>query len=212
MFEIFRRRKMLWVPAFAFVLAACSPVVTLSDIPLSNQPQSQDQAAGAQSDAPAPDADPFEGINIRFNLRYWPDTDFSMRSVDLSEFSSGGPPPDGIPAIDRPVFESVADADTWLGLDWPVMFFEHNGVARAYPLAILIHHEIVNDVVAEFVLPLVQFHDRLRSTIAGWNGVGLWDDGQPAQLGPGDVRPPDPIVVAAVHRRSHRGREDWNGP
>ena len=165
MFETFRRRKMLWVPAFAFVLAACSPVVTSSDIPLSNQPQSQDQAPGAQSDAPAPDADPFEGVNIRFNLRYWPDTDFSMRSVDLSEFSSGGPPPDGIPAIDSPVFESVADADTWLGLDWPVMFFEHNGVARAYPLAILIHHEIVNDVVADLPVALT-FCPLCNSTIA----------------------------------------------
>ena len=31
--------------------------------------------------------------------------------------------------------------------DWPVMIFENNGDVRAYPLTILIYHEIVNDVV-----------------------------------------------------------------
>jgi hypothetical protein len=41
----------------------------------------------------------------------------------------------------------VSEADDWLGEDWPVMLFKLNDDARAYPLAILIHHEIVNDVV-----------------------------------------------------------------
>lgn len=167
MFQVVRRRKKLWVPALAFILAACSPVVTSDDIPLSEQPQSEDQAAAAQAE-PAPardDEDPFEGRPPRFSLRFWPDTDFSKRSVDLSEFSSGGPPPDGIPAIDNPIFESVADADAWLGPDWPVMFFESNGVARAYPLAILIHHEIVNDVVANTPVTLT-FCPLCNSTIA----------------------------------------------
>lgn len=109
--------------------------------------------------------DPFSGVDIRFELRYWQDTDFGKRSVDLNEFSSGGPPPDGIPAIDSPKFESVAAADTWLGLDWPVMFFERNGVARAYPLAILIQHEIVNDMVANTPVTLT-FCPLCNSTIA----------------------------------------------
>ena len=34
----------------------------------------------------------------------WPLTDFSQRSVALGEIVSGGPPRDGIPAIDAPVF------------------------------------------------------------------------------------------------------------
>ena len=34
----------------------------------------------------------------------WPDTDFAKHSIDYAEVFSGGPPKDGIPAIDRPVF------------------------------------------------------------------------------------------------------------
>ena len=41
----------------------------------------------------------------------WPRTDFSRKTVDLVEITSGGPPKDGIPAIDRPQFVLPADAD-----------------------------------------------------------------------------------------------------
>jgi hypothetical protein len=68
-------------------------------------------------------------------------------SVPLSEIRSGGPPPDGIPPIDDPVFESVEDADDWLEPQSPVLVIDLGGDARAYPLAILMFHEIVNDVV-----------------------------------------------------------------
>ena len=60
---------------------------------------------------------------------------------------SGGPPKDGIPAIDRPNFVSVADADGWLGELEPVVLVEAGGVAKAYPLQVLTWHEIVNDEV-----------------------------------------------------------------
>ena len=36
--------------------------------------------------------------------REWPRTDFSKASVPLGEIMSGGPPKDGIPAVDRPEF------------------------------------------------------------------------------------------------------------
>ena len=68
-------------------------------------------------------------------------------SVPLEEIRSGGPPPDGIPPIDDPVFESVAEADEWLEPREPVQVFELGKDVRAYPLAILTFHEIVNDVV-----------------------------------------------------------------
>jgi hypothetical protein len=74
-------------------------------------------------------------------------TDFQKFSVALSEIQSGGPPKDGIPALDRPRFETVADAARWLKAVEPVIFFERSGDARAYPLQILIWHEIVNDTV-----------------------------------------------------------------
>ena len=88
--------------------------------------------------------DPFEGQTIRFNVSFWQETDFCQRSIDLSTVISGGPPPDGIPPIDNPVYESIADAAEWLSDESPVVVVEVNDAARAYPLAILTWHEIVN--------------------------------------------------------------------
>jgi hypothetical protein len=74
-------------------------------------------------------------------------TDFRKHTVPYDEILSGGPPKDGIPAIDHPQFTSVEDADGYLQPQEPVILFELNGDARAYPLQILTWHEIVNDVV-----------------------------------------------------------------
>ncbi len=74
-------------------------------------------------------------------------TDTSKALVPLDEIIPGGPPPDGIPAIDRPTFVTPAQADGWLATKEPVIALEVNGDARAYPLQILMWHEIVNDVV-----------------------------------------------------------------
>ena len=41
----------------------------------------------------------------------WPNTDFSNTSIDFDDVMSGGPPKDGIPSIDDPVFVPVAEAD-----------------------------------------------------------------------------------------------------
>jgi hypothetical protein len=76
-------------------------------------------------------------------------TDFSQRIVPYSEFISGGPPKDGIPSIDNPKFISVAEADQWLADPEPVQMVDINGDARAYPLQILMWHEIVNDIVSD---------------------------------------------------------------
>ncbi|MBI4611199.1 MAG: DUF3179 domain-containing protein [Candidatus Rokubacteria bacterium] len=67
--------------------------------------------------------------------------------VPLSEIIPGGPPPDGIPAIDAPKFVGPKEADGWLNPKEPVLAVEVNGEARAYPLQILTWHEIVNDTV-----------------------------------------------------------------
>jgi len=74
-------------------------------------------------------------------------TDLSKALVPLDEIISGGPPPDGIPAIDRPVFVATGAADAWLKPTEPVLALLIDGDARAYPLQILIWHEIVNDTV-----------------------------------------------------------------
>jgi hypothetical protein len=76
--------------------------------------------------------------------REWPRTDFSKASVPLEEIVSGGPPKDGIPAIDDPQFVSAANT-RGLSPHEPVISVRFHGAARAYPLRILIWHEIVND-------------------------------------------------------------------
>jgi hypothetical protein len=67
--------------------------------------------------------------------------------VPPEEIISGGPPPDGIPPIDEPEFVSVEAADEWLEDEEPVVVLEVGSEARAYPVQILIWHEIVNDTV-----------------------------------------------------------------
>jgi hypothetical protein len=91
---------------------------------------------------------PFEGEgSIRFSTSYWDQTDFCQHSVPYSEIRSGGPPPDGIPPLDDPQFETVEEAGAWLQPQSPVIALQIEGEAKAYPLAILIWHEIANDTV-----------------------------------------------------------------
>jgi hypothetical protein len=74
-------------------------------------------------------------------------TDFSKHSVRYSEILSGGPPKDGIPALKDPQFVSVSEADTWLKPAEPVILVQVGDDAKAYPIQILIWHEIANDTV-----------------------------------------------------------------
>jgi hypothetical protein len=78
----------------------------------------------------------------------WPRTDFSSRTVDFDEILSGGPPKDGIPAIDHPRFVTPLAARAWLRPAEPVIVLRVENEARAYPLQILMFHEIVNDTIA----------------------------------------------------------------
>jgi hypothetical protein len=75
-------------------------------------------------------------------------TDFSKALVPLEEFQSGGPPKDGIPAIDVPQFTPAIEVD-WLDKREPVIVVEVDGETRAYPIQILMWHEIVNDEIRE---------------------------------------------------------------
>jgi hypothetical protein len=67
--------------------------------------------------------------------------------VPYSEILSGGPPRDGIPAIDEPRFVTAEEADEWLEPQEPVIFLQIGDDARAYPIQVLMWHEIVNDTV-----------------------------------------------------------------
>jgi hypothetical protein len=76
-------------------------------------------------------------------------TDFSRHTVPLDEIRSGGPPRDGIPPLDHPQFVTFSSANSWLHDREPVIAVHRNGMAKAYPLQILIWHEIVNDTLGD---------------------------------------------------------------
>jgi hypothetical protein len=76
-------------------------------------------------------------------------TNWNKHTIDYNELLSGGPPRDGIPSIDQPTFVSYAEAGEWLADNEPVIALELNGDAHAYPLQILMWHEIVNDTVGD---------------------------------------------------------------
>ena len=82
----------------------------------------------------------------RFETRGWR-TDFSRHTVAFKDILSGGVGRDGIPPLDRPQFESISEAEPVMNGLEPVVALKVNGEARAYPLAIMTWHEVVNDVV-----------------------------------------------------------------
>lgn len=73
-------------------------------------------------------------------------TDFTKASVGYDEIASGGPPRDGIPSIDDPLFVKASEIQDVDDRE-PVIIFPLEGTPRAYPLRVLIWHEIVNDEI-----------------------------------------------------------------
>jgi len=134
-------------PAPTDASSATTPSLTLGD-PTKILPSASDSTAKV---TPPPDLIVIEDRDeelerAQFSIRGW-STDFSKRTVQLSDIFSGGPGKDGIPAIDDPQFESVEDAGQWLVDNEPVRVVDINGDVKAYPLGILIWHEIINDTV-----------------------------------------------------------------
>ena len=145
-----RSRLRFWprgwrVPLSLIALAAAALVLTGDDLDERAGSGAADERAGGSSESsfrrlklPSP-------ASPRFG---WHRTDFSRHSVPLSEFVPGGPGKDGIPALDRPRFTGPRAAAPFLEGREPVAVVELAGQARAYPLAILVWHEIVNDEIA----------------------------------------------------------------
>lgn len=144
------------------VAEAASDVAAETGAENSSQSATEADHAAADCENPFADAD-----NVRFRPEVWsaeqisrlvgsdivdPDsgleTNFCLHNVDYGEILSGGPPPDGIPPIDDPSFESIAEGDKWLADVQPVIALVVDGEARAYPLGVLTRHEIANDEIA----------------------------------------------------------------
>ena len=88
-----------------------------------------------------------------------PPTDFGKALIPLSDLVVPARMDlvemrDAIPPIDRPLFEPVEAADRWLDPEEPVVAVVRWGDARAYPLRILIRHEVVNDTVGGLPLTI----------------------------------------------------------
>ncbi len=137
--------KITIIPLGMILLAACAPVAQPAPTPTTTASPAV-TAAPTASSVPQPQVTvaPTEE-RVRFNTAGWK-TNFNKRTVSLSDILSGGPPKDGIPAIDEPQFMTVQLAGG-LYENEPVVFLQHEKDVRAYPLQILIWHEIVNDTV-----------------------------------------------------------------
>ena len=73
--------------------------------------------------------------------------DLSNSEIDTDKILHGGPPKDGIPAIDEPEFTPAELADTNVSIvpEARVLGVAIEGYAKAYPIKILDRHEVVND-------------------------------------------------------------------
>ncbi len=71
--------------------------------------------------------------------------DLNNSEIRSSKIKQGGPPRDGIPAINKPRFVSTSEAVDFMQAQDRVVGLEVGGEARAYPIKILNYHEIVND-------------------------------------------------------------------
>jgi len=157
----------------------------------------------------------------------WPRTDFTRRVAPLSEIESNLAR-DSIPSIDDPQFLAVSDVmieqggetvfpkqrgryrramsiDSFsLSPQDPVISFEINGDARAYPLRIMMFHEIVNDrvggePVAVTYCPLCNTAIVLKRTL----------DGEPVEFGTtGKLRHSDLVMY---DRKTHTWWQQFTG-
>jgi Protein of unknown function (DUF3179) len=109
-------KKLLVTIGIALVASACRPAV--DDTRSEDRPDADTTPAGSPIEGPL---------------------------VDPAEIISGGVPPDGIPPIDDPRFLRPEEV-RFLAAREPVVAVEVNRVAKAYPIRILMWHEIVNDV------------------------------------------------------------------
>ncbi len=171
------RNWIFWILIAGWTLSACQPASggAPTPLPTSSAADSPQPAPATPASPPSPsgasptllpDESPPRGAESEFR------TDFSKHSVPYSEIFSGGPPKDGIPSIDRPSFQSTREADEWLEDREPVVFVQacaegNRSVceAKAYPIQILIWHEIVNDTVGGEPL-LVTFCPLCNTAIA----------------------------------------------
>lgn len=129
----------------ALPTAGAAPTETA--LPVTPEPGTAEEAPAATTTQPMIDpqlAD--EAVPTSLTREF--STDFSRRAISFSEVLSGGPPKDGIPAIDNPQFVTTEEADAWIEDLEPVAVLQAGDEVRIYPYQVLTWHEIVNDAIA----------------------------------------------------------------
>ncbi|MFO7959873.1 MAG: DUF3179 domain-containing protein, partial [Nitriliruptoraceae bacterium] len=187
------RRILLALTAVSLIAAACAaPSETSETSETSDTPETSESSEESGSEAatdPSPEVTVrTESVGCEEGEFFWTqDGCEPATSIDLDRLISGGPPPDGIPPIDDPAFESIDAAAEWLEEDSPVMVVDVDGDVRGYPLAILTWHEIVNDTVGDVPLvvtycPLCNSALVFERTVDGPDGEELLDFGTSGRL------------------------------
>jgi hypothetical protein len=104
-------------------------------------------------------------------------------AVPLETFAenvtSGGPPKDGIPAIDEPRFVAADEMNYLLKPEDRVFVLSYQHEVRVYPQLVLVWHEIVNDTVAGE--PLSVTYCPLTGSVVAFKGRA--PDGTPLTFG-----------------------------
>lgn len=128
--------------ALTIVLSSCGSSADETPTPA---PATATVSVPTPTVTPNATADPNAQFLKKFGYQW--KTNFSKKSIELDEVVLGGPPRDGIPPLDQPRFTTIESASEWLKDQEPVLVYANNGDTKAYPLQILMWHEIVNDVV-----------------------------------------------------------------
>ena len=161
------RRQFLGATAGLAALAGCSGGSGSGD----GDPSGDDTPVGSDggTTSVAPDGDgPGRSetgpptVDARLPL---PDEPAALREAAVS----GGPPKDGIPAIEDPQFVG-ADAADFLDPGDPVFGVARGGAVKAYPQKILVHHEVCNDHLGD--VPVAVTYCPLTGTAQGFERGG----------------------------------------
>ncbi len=153
------------VTAFALVVAACSGGAGDDDAADTGVATEAGAGGSGETDGDTVDGDTVDGgtaedAGTRSTDQYDAEpVDSALRGdrtnpgfptpvIDPSLIRSGGVPPDGIPPIDDPIFLTVDQVD-FLTDEEAVVVVEVDGEAKAYPIQVLIWHEIVNDTFGD---------------------------------------------------------------
>ena len=134
--------------------------------------------AFAQASSPDAADSPTPGSTVINGREVFETEDGTRYIVHPSEIVGGGPPKDGIPSIDAPLYVTLSDADAWIQDNELVLALQYKGVTRVYPLQIMVWHEIVNDWVAGDPL-LITYCPLCGSGIAYKRVL----DGEPVEFG-----------------------------